>query len=113
MKKRKKPRFHRQKSHSVKKIAGKGWRTPRGCDSKQRRKKKSRGARPKAGYRQPRRIRHTHPSGFKEVLVRNLGDLEGIDSKTHAVRIASPVGKRKRAEIAKICGERKIKMLNK
>jgi large subunit ribosomal protein L32e len=113
MKKRKKPNFHKQKSHSLKRIAGKGWRTPRGCDSKQRRKKKSRGARPKAGYCQPKKIRHLHPSGFKEVLVRNVSELEGIDSKTHAVRIAAPVGKRKRADIAKICAEKKLKMLNK
>ena len=113
MRKRKKPRFHRQRSHAFKRIAKLGWRRPRGKDSKQKRKEKSRGPRVEIGYRQSRKLRYLHPSGFREVLVFNVDGLSGIDNKSHAVRIGSSVGKRKRAEIIKKCEEMKLKVLNK
>jgi large subunit ribosomal protein L32e len=40
-----------------------------------------------------------HPSGFFEVLVTSLKDLEGLDPKTQAVRIGATVGTRKRTII--------------
>jgi len=113
LKKKKKPHWHRQLSHHFKRIGKLGWRRPRGKDSKQKRKIASRGHRVEIGYRQDKRIRGLHPSGFREALVYNVHMLAGLDNKTTAVRIGSSVGKRKRTDIVKKAGEMKLKMLNK
>ena len=113
LKKKKIPHFHRQLSHHFKRIGKLGWRRPRGKDSQQQRKVASRGHRVEIGYRQDKRIRGLHPSGFRDVLVFNVQMLAGLDNKTTAVRIGSSVGKRKRADIVKKAGEMKLKMLNK
>lgn len=112
LKKKWKPKFHRQLSHHFKRIGKLGWRRPRGKDSKQKRKIKARGHRVEIGYGQHRAIRYMHPSGFREVRVFNIKELTGVDGKLYAVRIGGTVGKKKRAEIAKKCQELKLKILN-
>lgn len=109
--KRKKPKFPRQHAHSKARVS-KCWRKPRGQDSKQRKKIRSRGARPTVGYRQPRKIRGLHPSGFREILIHNVDDLKKIDLEKNAVRIAGRVGKKKKNEIIKKADEMKLKVLN-
>lgn len=112
IKKRKKPKFQRQYAHMKKKVKKKGWRKPRGMYSKQALKKKSRGARPGIGYRQPKKIRGLHPSGFQDILIRNISNLKGLDPKKHAVRIASTIGKKKRTKIIEEAKKNKLKILN-
>jgi large subunit ribosomal protein L32e len=75
------------------------WRKPRGQHNKQREQKKAKGALPKPGFGSPLAVRGMHPSGFFEVLVTSLTDLEGLDPKTQAVRIGATVGTRKRTII--------------
>ncbi|HSQ94450.1 MAG TPA: 50S ribosomal protein L32e [Methanoregula sp.] len=75
------------------------WRKPRGQHNKQREQKKAKGALPKPGFGSPVAVRGMHPSGFFEVLVTSLTDLEGLDPKTQAVRIGATVGTRKRTII--------------
>jgi large subunit ribosomal protein L32e len=111
MKKRKKPKFPRQGAKNLKRVKDK-WRRPRGKQSKLRRYKKSRGSMPNVGYGSTKSIKGLHPSGFEDVLVYNTKDLEKIDSKKQACRIASNVGKKKRFEIMKKASELKIKVLN-
>jgi len=108
---RKKPKFLRQSSTAYKRL-GKKWRKPRGMHSKVRRHEKSKGATPSIGYRAPVKLRGLHPSGFREVLISNTKDLEIIDTKTQAVKIAHAVGEKKRQEILKKAEELKIKVLN-
>jgi len=72
------------------------WRKPRGQHNKQREQKKAKGALPKPGYGSPIAVRGMHPSGFFEVLVSSIKELEGLDPKTQAVRISATVGDRKR-----------------
>lgn len=67
---------------------------------------------PSIGYRAPKELRYLHPSGFKEVLVYNVDDLQKIDASKEAVKIAHTVGKKKRSEILKKAEELKIKVLN-
>jgi large subunit ribosomal protein L32e len=112
MKRTKKPAFHRQHSHAKKKV-GSRWRRPRGIYSKQREKKKSRGARPGPGYRRPRKKRGCHPSGLREVIIHNPIELEGLDPKTHCVRIGATVGVIKRITIMETAQAKNIKVLNK
>jgi large subunit ribosomal protein L32e len=106
-----KPAFKRQDYH-MKKRTPESWRRPRGGLSKQRRRFKSRGPVVEAGFRTPTEIRGLHPSGFEEVYVENTDDLEGVDGDTHAVRIASSVGARKRERIEEEAENAEVRVLN-
>ena len=70
------------------------------------------GLRPSVSYGKPKAEKYLHPSGFREVLVYNVRDLEKVDLKKEVARIGSSVGKRKRVEIKKKAEEKKIKVLN-
>ena len=111
MKKRKHPRWRRANMEFKKRVKD-TWRRPRGQDSKQRKKLKGYGKMPTVGYRQDKRIRGLHPSGYEEVLIRCVDDVHNVDPETQAIRIASTIGKRKRLEIMKIAEEKGIKVLN-
>jgi large subunit ribosomal protein L32e len=106
-----KPQFKRQDYH-MKKRTPSSWRKPRGNLSKQRRGIKGKGDMVEPGYRTPKAARGRHPSGFEEVRVHNVDDLEGVDPATEAVRIASKVGSRKRERIEDVCEDREIRVLN-
>ncbi|BAB59488.1 ribosomal protein large subunit L32 [Thermoplasma volcanium GSS1] len=108
---RKRVEFHRQEWFRYKKL-GDAWRKPRGKHSKLREHLSRRPPIVDAGFRSPAKVRGMHPSGYYEVLVYNLKDIENIDPKIQAARIASSVGSRKREEIAKRCAELNIKVLN-
>lgn len=111
--KRPHPTFPREYSQFKWRIARQeSWRRPRGKDSKQKRGLESKGAWPTVGYSQPRGIRGLHPTGLQDILVHNAKELDGVDGKTAAVRIAGAVGSLKRADIVKRAGELKIRVLN-
>ncbi|MBC7081488.1 MAG: 50S ribosomal protein L32e [Thermoplasmatales archaeon] len=112
MEKRKsKPRFIRQQLWQVKRLDD-VWRRPRGIHSKQREHYHYRSPLPKIGYSSPKKVKGLHPSGFKEKLVYNLKDLEGIDAEKEAIKIAHSVGKKKRQEIIAKADELGIRVLN-
>jgi len=106
-----KPAFRRQDYHK-KKRTPESWRRPRGQLSKQRRGQKGKGPKVASGYRTPKQVRGLHPSGFEEVHVENVDDLEGVDGDTQAVRIASTVGARKRERIEEEAEDADIRVLN-
>ncbi|WP_458205781.1 50S ribosomal protein L32e [Haladaptatus sp. NG-SE-30] len=106
-----KPQFNRQDYHK-KKRTPESWRKPRGNLSKQRRGIKGKGDMVESGYRTPKAVRGKHPSGFDEVHVHNVDDLDGVDGDTEAVRIASKVGARKRERIEESAEEAGIRVLN-
>ncbi|USZ67600.1 50S ribosomal protein L32e [Halorussus salilacus] len=106
-----KPQFNRQDYHKKKRTPT-SWRRPRGQLSKQRRGVKGKGPKVEAGYRTPKAVRGKHPSGFEEVRVHNVDDLDGVDGDREAVRIASKVGARKRERIEEQAEERDIRVLN-
>ena len=105
------PQFNRQDYH-MKKRTPTSWRKPRGNLSKQRRAIKGKGEMVEAGYRSPRAARGLHPSGFEEVRVHTVDDLDGVDGDTQAVRIASAVGARKRERIEEVAEDSEIRVLN-
>ncbi|MFB0514079.1 MAG: 50S ribosomal protein L32e [Candidatus Bathyarchaeia archaeon] len=109
--KSKKPRFRRQESWRYKRVS-EVWRKPDGIDSKMRRKKKGWPKSVEVGYRGPKAARGLHPSGYAEVLIRTVDDVEKVDPKTQAIRIAHAVGARKRIEITARARERDIHILN-
>jgi large subunit ribosomal protein L32e len=105
------PKFRRQDWFRYRKF-GDEWRKPQGGQSKLRRHFGYRWNVPSIGYRGPRGVRGLHPSGFQEVLVHNERQLDGLDSKTQAVRIAHGVGTRKREVIEKACDDKGLRVLN-
>ncbi|MCI4464909.1 MAG: 50S ribosomal protein L32e [Thermoproteus sp.] len=109
---RRKPDFVRIDQWRYVRIEDSGWRKPRSLDSKIRRQRKGYPPKVKAGYRKPALARGLHPSGFVEALVHRPEDLDPLDPKTHAVRIAAGVGLRKRLEIVKKARERGFYVLN-
>ncbi|PSP80195.1 50S ribosomal protein L32e [Halobacteriales archaeon QS_1_68_20] len=105
------PQFNRQDYHKKKRVPT-SWRRPKGTHSKQRQGVKGKGDTVEAGFRSPADVRGRHPSGFEEVRVHNVDDLEGVDGDREAVRIASTVGARKRERIEERAESEGIRVLN-
>lgn len=106
------PEFLRQEYHARKRLQQHRWRQPRGDHSKMRQHYGYRRNVVSIGFGGPRAARHLHPSGFMEVMVHNVKDLERIDPKTQAARVAHKVGMRKRIQIEEKADELKIRILN-
>ena len=109
---RKQPKFRRQEWYRYKRLSRSSWRKPNGLQSKMRLNRKYRPPMVRIGYRKISSARGLHPSGFEEVLVHNLNDLEGLDPETQAVRIGARVGNRKRLDIHDKANSLGIRVLN-
>jgi len=109
--KKRTPAFKREEWFRYKRL-GTSWRRPDGITSKMRRNFKYRPNKVRVGYRGPVKTRGLHPSGFEEIMVFSVADLELINPKTQAARIGSTVGTRKRLDIEKKAKELDIRLLN-
>ena len=110
--KKKTPSFRRTEWFRYKRLSRSGWRAPHGMDSKQRRNYRYRGSLVRVGHGKVAEARGLHPSGFHEVMVHNINDLESIDPETQAARIGRTVGGRKREHIHARADELGIRVLN-
>lgn len=88
------------------------WRKPKGVDNHQRLSVKGWPHLVKIGYRVPKEVRYLHPSGYRDVLVHNLKELEALSPDTDAARFAAGVGKRKRVQLATRARELGVRVLN-
>ena len=109
--KRRTPKFLREEWFRYKRIP-RNWRRPDGITSKMRINLKYRPSKVRVGFRGPREVRGLHPSGFEEVAIYNVHDLENINPKTQAARIGRTVGTKKRIDIEKKAEELDIRILN-
>ncbi len=109
--KKRTPHFLRDEGFRYKRIP-KNWRRPTGYTSKLRINLKYRPSKVRVGFRAPKIVRGLHASGFKEIMVHTVKELETIDPKKQAVRIGGTVGTKKRLEIAKRADELAIRVLN-
>lgn len=108
--KRKKPEFARQESWRYKKVSP-AWRRPKGIDSKMRLKKKGVPKSVEVGYGSPRLVRGFHPSGFEEILVNSLKDVEKVGSN-QLIRVGHTVGSRKKLRIMEKAQELGLRVIN-
>ena len=109
--KKRTPHFLRDEGFRYKRIP-KNWRRPTGYTSKLRMNLKYRPSKVRIGFRGPILVRGLHPSGFEEVMIHTVKELEAIDPKQQAVRIGGTVGTKKRLMIAKRADELSIRVLN-
>ncbi|WP_457548751.1 50S ribosomal protein L32e [Archaeoglobus sp.] len=113
--KARKPEFRHPYAHTKLKLRDKSWRKPKGLHSKWRERyggKWSGRILVNVGFGSPKAVRGLHPSGYDEVLVYNVKDLEKVDKERQAIRIASCVGMKKRLAIEEKAKELGIKILN-
>lgn len=108
---RKRPSFRRVESWRYKRVKD-PWRKARGIDSKTRKKKKSGVKSPNVGYRGPKKIRGLHPSGYEEVRIITIKDIENLNNKKHALKISGKLSTRKRGILIKYCQKKGFKILN-
>ena len=109
--KKRTPDFLREEWFRYKRLT-KSWRRPDGISSKMRINLKYRPSKVRVGFRGPRETRGLHSSGFEEIIVYNVKDIEKLDPKIQAARIGSTVGTKKRIEIEKKAEELDIRILN-
>lgn len=109
--KKRTPTFLREEWFRYKRIP-RNWRRPDGITSKMRKNLKYRPSKVRVGFRGPKEARGLHPSGFEEIMVYNVKDLEAIDPATQAARIGGTVGTKKRMEIEKKAKELDVRLLN-
>ena len=105
------PNFIRQDAYNYDRL-GKSWRKPQGTHSKLRHHISYRINVVSIGYGGPNASKGLHPSGFREVLVHNPLELDKVDPKTEAARIAHGVGFRKRTMIEQRAQRKGIRVLN-
>lgn len=106
------PAFKRQEWFRYAKFKDSTWRKPKGIHSKMKRRLKRRGPIVDIGFRGPASVRGLHPTGFEEVLVYNVDNLDKIDPKKQAIRIGGTVGTKKRMAIEDRADELGIRILN-
>lgn len=108
---KKRPSFRRVESWRYKRVSD-SWRKSRGIDSNTRRKNKSGVKSPTVGYRNPKKVRNLHPSGYEEVRVSSIQDLNNINKNYQAVKISSRLGSKKRVALIDYCQKKGFKILN-
>lgn len=109
--KKNKPKFRSQESWRYKRVK-QSWRRPKGIDNKARKKKKGTFSLVNVGYRSPKQVRYLHASGFREVVIHNIKELEKVDYKKNVVKIGHSVGRQKRILLQDRADELNILILN-
>ena len=105
------PAFKRGEWFRYKKL-GTHWRRPRAVTNKMRLGLRYRPSKVRIGFGKPAAVRGYHPSGFLEIMIFTVNDLEGVNPKVQAARIGSTVGTRKRIQIIDAADAKGIRVLN-
>jgi len=108
---RKRPKFLRVESWRLIRVKP-PWRKARGIDSQTKLKRKSGVRSPKIGYRGPKIVRDLHPSGYEEVKVITIDDLQDLNKNKHAIKISRKLGARKRIALIEHAQKLGFKILN-
>jgi large subunit ribosomal protein L32e len=109
--KKRRPSFRRVESWRYIRVKD-SWRKARGIDSRTRKKTKAGVTSPSVGYRTPKKTRGLHPSGYEEMRVVKLSDVQNLNPKRHAIKISRRLGAKKRIELIDFAQKRNFKILN-
>lgn len=109
--KKRKPEFLRQEWFRYKEL-GMKWRKGKGIHSKIKKHVRYRTASPRIGYSSPKEVRGLHSSGFREIMVYNVNEIDSVNKDTEAIRIGHSVGAKKRNEMEKKAENMGIRVLN-
>jgi large subunit ribosomal protein L32e len=109
--KKKRPLFARKDNNKKKRIEDDVWRKARGCDNKQRLKRKGHKKTPRMGFRGPALVRGLDKSGLEPVLVSNVSQLKKLN-KEQGIIITSNTGDRKRSQILEEAKKMNVVVLN-
>jgi len=112
MQRKKQPAFRRQEWFRYKRLSHSGWRKPKGYQSKQRLNMKYRSPMARIGFGKIAAVRGLHSSGFEEVLVHQIADMDSLNPELQAIRIGSTVGNRKRMAIHARADDLGVRILN-
>ncbi len=109
--KSRKPKFIRQDTNIRIRVRNNTtWRKPKGIHSKMRHHRRGKRKMPSPGYGSPAKAKGMHASGLVPVFVENESQIP--QSEEYGIVISGRVGIKKKAEIIKKAGEKKIKILN-
>lgn len=106
------PWFRRTQWYEYKRLSDTGWRRPRGVDSAMRRHFGYEQPVVRVGFAGPKSVRGLHASGFQEVYVEVLSDLNKIDTKTQAARVSGTLGTRKLRALYEAADKLGVRILN-
>jgi large subunit ribosomal protein L32e len=109
--KRKKPKFGRKDSNKKKRIESDVWRKARGCDNKQRLKRKGHKKTPRQGFRSPIQVRGLDASGLMPFLVTNPKQVMALTNE-QGIIISSSMGDRKRKIVIDEAAKKGLTILN-
>ena len=109
--KRRKPNFQIQNSNDPKKRFAGRWKRPKGLQNKMRERRKGNPRYIEPGYGSPVAVKGATTEGLFPIVVRNVADLEKV-KVDNGVIISASVSMKKKAQIAKVAAERKLKLLN-
>jgi len=111
LKNKKRPSFRRVESWRYKRVKD-SWRKARGIDSQTRKKTKAGVKSPTVGYRNPKKVRGLHPSGFEEIRVSTIQEIKNLNKNHHAIKISGKLGAKKRIALIDYCQKRGFRILN-
>ncbi len=110
--KKSKPNYKRAQSNQYAKLKNKSsWRRPKGKGNKDRRNRKGHVGMLKIGYKSPKSVRGLNKDGLREIIIRNISDLEKVNKGDIAI-ISSKVGGKKKIDILKAAQSKKITVGN-
>lgn len=109
--KQKKPTFTRQDAHKKTGLA-KGWRRPRGIQSKMRLQKKGYKSSPSRGWGSPRKVRTLTREGLVPVMISSVEQIQNLDAKKDAALISGKLGKKRKLELIEELLKKKISIIN-
>lgn len=108
--KSKKPNFVRQE-YNKKKSLKKKWHKPKGIHSKLRLNKAGHIKKPSPGFGSPKKVCYLTPEGFKPYLIKNLSDLDIVNTGG-VIILSSTLGIKKKIQILEKIKELKLKVSN-
>lgn len=110
--KKRKPLYKRVQKNQFAKFREDKWRRPKGKGNKDRRNRKGHVGMLKIGYGSPKEVKYLNRFGLKEIIVKNILEIEKIDFKSQIPIISRTLGGKKKLELLKYAKQKKLNFGN-